>query len=311
MLATIQSLIPIFLLIAVGYVVKRTEIIAGDQFRGIEKLTFFLFFPALLANTLYRADFSMIAASDSALAFITGIAIIMCVGYLARIPVQKLFGIGPASFSSVYQGFTRWNAFIALAVAETFSDPNAVTIVVIGIGVLVVPSNLINVLVVAKLGSANVTNRQIVRMVLANPLILGVLAGLALNVSGIALSKPLEVTLDLASRSGLPLGLVLVGTGLAFRMSMSSFSAALLSTLLKLVLVPLVYVTLAYWFGIRGNELIIVGLCGAAPTAMNGYLIAKELGGDAPLYAAIATLQTVAGIFTIPLVIEVTTYFSM
>ena len=48
----------------------------------------------------------------------------------------------------------------------------------------------------------------------------------------------------------------------------------------------------------------------SVPTAMNGYVLAKQMGGDAPLYAAVATLQTVASFFTIPMVLAATAYLA-
>ncbi len=45
-------------------------------------------------------------------------------------------------------------------------------------------------------------------------------------------------------------------------------------------------------FGVTGVQLSYLALCGAVPTAMNGYLLARQLGGDAELYAAVTTLQT-------------------
>jgi hypothetical protein len=50
---------------------------------------------------------------------------------------------------------------------------------------------------------------------------------------------------------------------------------------------------------------MLLGLSASVPTAMNGYLLAKQMGGDAPLYAAISTIQTVAAFFTMPLVLAV------
>ena len=67
---------------------------------------------------------------------------------------------------------------------------------------------------------------------------------------------------------------------------------------------------MCWMLGVRGESLIILAMCGSVPTAMNGYLLARQMGGDAPLYATIATLQTAASFFTIPLVIYVATYIA-
>jgi predicted permease len=71
---------------------------------------------------------------------------------------------------------------------------------------------------------------------------------------------------------------------------------------------PLVMVSAAWLLGIEGNALLVVALGASVPTAMNGYLLAKQMGGDAPLYASVATLQTAASFLTIPLVLTLTAY---
>ena len=61
--------------------------------------------------------------------------------------------------------------------------------------------------------------------------------------------------------------------------------------------------TAAFLIGIRG-----VGFAGlisvfASATAIASFTMTQQMGGDAPLYAAAATVQTVAAVITIPLVL--------
>lgn len=81
--------------------------------------------------------------------------------------------------------------------------------------------------------------------------------------------------------------------------------ALLLPVALKLLLFPALLVGTAVAFGITGSQLSYLALCAAVPTAMNGYLLARQLGGDAELYAAVTTVQTVASFLTIPAVLAV------
>ncbi|MEK1870677.1 MAG: AEC family transporter, partial [Ensifer adhaerens] len=83
---------------------------------------------------------------------------------------------------------------------------------------------------------------------------------------------------------------------------------ALLAVFLKLIVMPVFMVSASYLLGIRGDALLVIALGAAVPTAMNGYLLAKQMDGDAELYAAVATVQTVVSFFTIPLVLYLTAY---
>lgn len=303
MILVIFSILPIFLLILLGTVVKHFRLASAEQLMGLEKLTFYIFFPSLLVQTLYKADFSAVAAGNSAIAFLVGILTMMLIGFLIRLPLRRFLAISDPSYSSVFQGFTRWNAFISLAVAQTFESSFAITIVTIGIAMMVIPSNLINVIVVTRLGNGNLTNRKLFKLVILNPFIIAVFIGLLINFLSLKLPLPVETTLKMVSQTALPIGLILVGAGLTFKMPKSSFLAAGFSTSMKLILAPIIFLTVAYFLGVPTKEMLPIAICAGVPSAMNGYLIAKELGGDAPLYAAIATLQTLASIITVPLII--------
>ena len=71
----------------------------------------------------------------------------------------------------------------------------------------------------------------------------------------------------------------------------------------KLLITPLVAVGWALVFGVDGLALSILLVGASVPTAMNGYLLSKKMGGDAELYAATSTVQTVVSFFTIPLIL--------
>ena len=58
---------------------------------------------------------------------------------------------------------------------------------------------------------------------------------------------------------------------------------------------------LARLFGVEGTALAVVVLCTAAPTASGSYMLARQMGGNAPLMAEILTVQTLAALITIPL----------
>ncbi|MGB7286669.1 MAG: AEC family transporter [Salaquimonas sp.] len=314
MLPIFESLLPVFILIAIGAFLKFIKLIQDDQWIGLERISYYLFFPALLTNTLYKTDFGAIAASTSVLAFFSGLGLVMFLGFALKRPMQAAFDMSPASYSSVFQGFTRWNAFVALAIAQKMGGQPAVTIVALGIGAMAIPVNILNLTMVAKWGdrSANGSPEigSVFWLVARNPLVVGTLFGLILNFTGFKLYEPIGGALQLLAQVSLPLGLILVGAGLRFKMPNRAIAAAVATTFLKLVIVPACFTVAAYLLGIRGTELIAIAISGSVPSAMNGYLVAKDLGGDATLYAAIVTLQVIVAFFTIPLVVLAATYLS-
>jgi predicted permease len=79
--------------------------------------------------------------------------------------------------------------------------------------------------------------------------------------------------------------------------------SATIGVAFKLVLMPVLALGLAVWFGLSGTNLAIVAICAAVPTSPSAYVLARQMGGDAPLLAQIITLQTILAAITMPIVI--------
>ena len=79
--------------------------------------------------------------------------------------------------------------------------------------------------------------------------------------------------------------------------------AASMAVFLKLVLMPVIAVVLASKFGVADSNLAVVTVCSAVPAASSAYVLARQMGGDAPLVAQIITLQTILAAVTMPIAI--------
>ena len=303
--ALLQSLLPIFLIMVLGGILKRYLLTSEDAWVGMERIGYFLLYPVLLARTLYRTDFGAISAASAALAFVAAIVCLLVLMIVVRPLLQPLLGLSSPAYSSFYQATTRWNAFVLLAIAEQLGGTQWLAIVAIGIGAMIVPINVVNIVVLTHLCRKDGPPVSFTRQIIRNPLIIGVVAGLVINFIGLPIPRPVDTTLELLSRIALPLGLLLVGAGLRIRMPGNDVIAVFASTFVKLLIMPLFLGVAAWATGIRGADFAAVVLCGAGPSAMNAYLLARQMGGDAPLFAAMATAQTVLSFLTIPLVLAV------
>jgi malonate transporter and related proteins len=308
MLPVFESLLPIFLLILIGFGIKLTRFLTDDAWLGLQRLSYYIFFPALLLQTLYVAEFGKFAASGIALGFACGIGFVCVATLILKRPLQTAFAMDGPAYSSFFQAVTRWNAFVVLAVAERLYGQHGLAVVAIGVATMVVPLNVINVLVVTSLSERQDTGVSQLRQVLSNPLIVAVLIGIPLNLGDVRLYAPIETLLELLASVSLPTGIILVGAGLMLRMPAHAYAAVALGSAVKLAILPVILACSAWLFGVRGDELVLVALCGAGPSAMNGYLVARELGGDAPLFAAIVSLQTAFSFLSMPLVIVLAAY---
>ncbi|WP_105371885.1 AEC family transporter [Neorhizobium huautlense] len=301
MLLIFESILPIFLLVLLGAALKRSSFINATLWDGLEQLGYYVLFPALLFYTLATADFTKIdigligAVSNGAVILMAGLV-------LALWPVLRRAGVGAPAFSSLFQCSTRWNAFVALAIGQKVFGTEGIAIIAVIMAAIIVPINLINVSVLLWFSGRWQGYRIFALRIVTNPLIFSSVAGIVVNLLHIPIYQPLMVTVGLVSQASLSLGLIAVGAGLRIADALKPGAMVMLGTALKLLMFPAVMVGLAILCHVGGETLVLLALSASVPTAMNGYLLAKKMGGDADLYAATATVQTVASFFTIPLV---------
>ena len=301
------SILPIFLLIMAGAFIKRTGLMEEAGWRGLDQLSFFVLYPMLLFVSIIQADFSSIAVFEilaviSASWLLVSLALAVCAPLLIRTNL-----IEKSQYSSVFQTTIRWNGFIALAVAERMSGAQSMAVVALVMAGLVLPVNLAAIYVVTTHASGPKQNMAVVlKRMATNPIVLGCMAALIWRATGLTLFEPLMTTLDLVSRGALAMGLFGIGAGLSASALLKFDTAHLLPVALKLFLMPLIAYCAVRASGLGVSLLPTITLCCAVPTAMNGYVVARQLGGDAPLYAAVVTSQTLLSFLTIPFWLMIT-----
>ena len=215
---------------------------------------------------------------------------------------------GPA-FTSIFQGATRWQTYVALSVSGSLFGNLGLAIASVAMIAIVPTGQRVQRrgagplrLAGKALGSAS-----IVVTVASNPLIWACAIGLALNVTHIPLPRLWHEVADALGRSSLAIGLLVTGAGLHLEGLFRPSLAASVTVFLKLVLMPVIAVALAVRFGITGSNLAVVTICSAVPTASSAYVLARQMGGDAPLLAQIITLQTILAAVTMPIAIALVT----
>jgi predicted permease len=145
--------------------------------------------------------------------------------------------------------------------------------------------------------------RSVLMTVVKNPLIWACAIGLVLNVLHLPLPHLWHEVADALGRSSLAIGLLVTGAGLQLAGMFRPSLAASIAVFLKLGLMPAIAIGLAMWFGVSGSHLAIVAACSAVPASSSAYVLARQMGGDAPLLAQIITLQTILAAITMPIAI--------
>ncbi|MBP2239352.1 putative permease [Sinorhizobium kostiense] len=302
-----ESIVPVFLLVLLGVWLRRSKLVDQGMWAGLEQFGYYFLFPALLFSTLAKADFTGMKADATAIATI-GSVTVMSAALLLSWPFLRVRDVSGATFTSIFQTATRWNGFMALAIAQKLYGAVGLSLTALVMTLIIIPINFYNVAVLVWFSGRSRGLGFFFFKIVTNPLIVASAAGILLNLAGTSLYPPAMTAIDMLATASLSLGLVMVGAGLKIADALRPSTPALLAVMLKLIVMPIFMVGASALLGIRGDALLVIALGAAVPTAMNGYVLAKQMGGDAELYAAVATLQTAASFFTIPLVIFVTGY---
>ncbi|MET0068349.1 MAG: AEC family transporter [Candidatus Thiodiazotropha sp.] len=298
--AIVTSLLPILSLILLGLLLKQIRFIPDEAWSGIERLTYFLLFPALLIQSLGQQRLDGVPWREM-LFVIVGVlfvaSLLLVLGYRFRASVPG------ATFSSVFQGGVRFNTYIALALAQAFFGQQGLALAAVASGFMIVLINLLCISALYTWGDNRTQRRRgMAGEVLGNPLITACLVGWALSLSGIGLPGPSDEVLEIIGRAALPLGLLAVGAALRPRALHGHMGATLAASLVQFGVKPLVTAGLITVTGLTGSAAGVLVIAFMTPTAPSAYILARQLGGDTHTMASIITLQTLLGFAVMPLI---------
>ena len=308
MLVTFETILPIFLLIMLGLALRQWKAIPHATWQGLEQISYWILYPTLLLVTILHADFSTLRLDTMMAALLVALAI-MTVIVLACWPVlNRLRIMSRGEYSSTFQTALRWNGFVALAVAQKLFPPEASAVVALVMAVIIIPLNVMAITVVSHFGTATPDWRRVAVATATNPFIIFVAAGMLLRLLPNGLWDPIDQFAVLIGQAAIGMGLIVLGAGLRPSDIFRARIALWIPVALRLILFPLVMIATGHWFGIGAPQLAYLALCTAVPTAMNGYMLARQLGGDAEFYAAVTTVQTVVAFVTMPMMIALALY---
>ena len=305
MSSVLASLIPTFLIITTGWLCRATGFVDDKQWAGLERATYVIFFPALIVDTLARADLSTVPVIGVGGALIGSILLMASLVLALRPVLERRLGIDGPSFTSIFQGATRWNTFVALSVAGSLFGQRGIALIAVAIAAMVPLLNLLAFYVFIRFaGRPRQSPWEILRSFLTNPFIWSCALGLALNLLAPPLPKPLAGYIELMGRAALAAGLLIVGAGLDIRRLAKPGAAHLIAAGLKLLLMPVMAMTIARFVGVSGSDVAVTVIAASVPSASAAYVLARQMGGNAPLMAEILTLQTLAALLSMPVLIS-------
>ncbi len=284
--------LPDFLLVALGWVLRHKLGFNREFFAGTERLVYFILFPALLFQAILRTPIS----AGSALMLLQATVAVLLTGFVLAWAGGRVLRAPPLALASSAQCAYRFNTYIGLALSASLGGPHGQTTMALIIGFAVPLANLAAVYGLARHG-----NNGLLRELLRNPLLMATLLGLAGNLAGLQLPGPVDTVLARLGAASLALGILCVGASLSWQGGREHGKLIAWTLTVKLLLLPLAALTAAKLFGLPSEQALMLLLFAALPTASAAYVLAMRMGGDGRLVALIISLGTLFSVVTLPI----------
>ncbi|NDV20382.1 AEC family transporter [Pseudodesulfovibrio sp. JC047] len=298
MSVVIFAIVPIFGLILFGWILYRLDFPGQGFWPVSERLTYYILLPALLVQGLSGRTFQADGLPLAGAVFLA----VLSSALLARIvwPLLKLDG--PA-YTSLFQGAFRPNSYVGLSIAASLLGPDWMTLSAVALLTMIPIINVLCVLTLSRHGTPVGPNEGVAVKLAKNPLILACVVGLTLNVLHVPLPAMLSDFLDILGRAALPMGLLAVGAGLRLEKVVGGKRSLIASSLIHLVLFPLMAAGYCTLFGGSANATLTAVIYTAIPVSVSSFILARQMGGDHRLMSQIITFQTLLSAISLPVIL--------
>jgi len=294
LLFTLETTLPIFILVLLGLLLRRRNVIDDAFIATSSKLVFNITLPVLMFMAVARSD-SGAGQHLPLIGFVLSAALLGAL--LSALWAGALMLSVPQRGAFIQASFRSNLGIIGLALCiNAYGEEGGV----LGALLLAVITPVYNLLAVFFL-----TRQQQVRwlaqlrLILSNPLIIAIVLAVPFS----ALQWPLpEVALRVGNSLAamtLPLALIGVGGSLSFAALRRGSAIVLHIVTLKLLVVPVIIAVAAWVCGFRGVELGVICLMFASPTAAAAFVMARSMGADAELTANAIALTTIGSVLTV------------
>jgi predicted permease len=298
MLNIVVTIIPIFVIILIGWLARVCGFIRTDFIAPANRLVFYLAIPAMIFRSISKAPLNghfdgwSVALTLLPICFVFGIAWVWV--RVAHVP-RSLRG------SFIQDSFHGNLGYIGLAVSFYYLGREGLVRASILAAFMMILQNLLAVIALqvhAENNFASPTRWTAVLKIAGNPIILAALAGILVSVTAVPVPLLIGRCLDILSDLALPLALLIIGASLSFEMVQSRLRQVLSTGILKLLLLPGIGYILYRLGGVSPESALPGVILLASPTATVTYVMAKEMGGDSEFAVAAISLSTLLSALT-------------
>ena len=296
---SLNATIPIFLLMILGYVLKQIKMVDEPFIKTLNKFNYNVTLPVLVFKDLSQSDFLQVWNTKYVLfCFLVTLFCILSIWFLAVFCLKNKDIVG----EFVQASYRSSAAVLGIAFIQSiYGNSGMAPLMIIGTVPLY---NVAAVLILSFTGPAAkglnpAALKKSILGILTNPIILGILAGMLASVCRLDLPIILDKTVNNVAVLASPLALIGLGAGFEGGKAIKLVKPTLATTLVKLVVWPLLFLPLAILLGFRNEMLIALLVMLGAPTTPSCYIMARNMGHDGVLTSGAVVATTLFSSITL------------
>ena len=298
MLDVVNTIVPVFLVILLGYFLHTKELLPSPIIGPLNRMVFYLAIPAMIFREISRVSFSAYFSPSMLAGTLTPIFMI----FLLSLGVVRLLKVSPSFSGTFLQSSQHGNlGYIGLAVAYYLLGAEGLTAASILAGFMMLLQNFLSVLGLQMFCQDPERKHKawfFIKKVVGNPVVLSALAGILFSVLQIPVPTIADRGLKIISDMSLPLALLIIGGSLSFGLIRSNLKLAIGAGILKLLFLPALGLLFYGALGVPAGHFLPGLILLASPTATVTYVMASEMQGSTELASAAVTMNTLASCLT-------------
>ncbi len=292
--------IPLLAVMLAGYIARKLNIIGDKAVSECNSLVFKMFLPIHLFNSTRNATADEISNIGFFIFVIVFIVLFFILSTITIIPLEK----DNRKRGVMVQGICRSNyAMFGLPMITLLLPQADLSLASVLVAVVIPTYNVLSVIVLTYFGSKKADIRSIVIAIIKNPLIIATAIGVTIMQLDFTLPKILDTSFINIGSIATPFALFMLGAKFDFSELKRIGRQLWIVCFGRLIIIPLIVMSVAVLFGYRATELACVMVVFASPTAASSYVMAEKMGGDGDLASSIVVFTNAISIITMFLII--------
>lgn len=288
---SLNSTLPVFLMILFGMLLRRIGIFNESYASVTDKYVFKVALPVLLFKDLSE----MSLRQDFDLGFVLFCVVATLLMFLGSWGGAAIFLKDKRSVGAFAQGCARGSAAIlGIALATNiYGSSGYAPLMIFAVVPLFNIMSVVILTVSADNGERRIDLSSLLRNIITNPIIIGVVIGAAFSFLEIPLPAVASKTVNSIASTATPMALIAIGVSFDLAAAREKLPTAAAATFVKLFLLPAVFIPAAVFCGFKDSALIAVFVMVGAPTTVTAYIMSKNMHGDYVLSSNIIMLSTI------------------